>query len=296
MEILLGSALWGWTIDRAICFELLDQFYQRGYREIDGATNYPINKRPEDFRKSEKILSEWISAHGVTDLRIIMKIGSINNLKTPEHNLTESFILINLEDYRQMLGNNLHTLMIHWDNRDDRDAVAETFRALAEAREQDLKVGLSGIRHPELYADLNAGYAFDFRIQIKHNLLKSDYSRYAPFHGAKRFITYGLNAAGLKFDPADYRPRGSLQSRGGNPSNRPPLLSHLQNKIVAMQLSNEIRTFNQCGMLFAYHSPDVYGLLTAPSTPVQMRSTLDFYEKLSRQDYANLYEAMLELI
>ena len=83
-DLILGSAMWGWTLDAPAAFTLLDQFYAAGFRKIDGATNYPLNGVPTDFRGSENILAEWIKAHGVQDLEIIMKVGSISNQYSPE--------------------------------------------------------------------------------------------------------------------------------------------------------------------------------------------------------------------
>ena len=61
MEIMLGTALWGWTTPPTVCYQLLDHFYESGYRQVDAATNYPINKNPSDFRRGEKILAELLN-------------------------------------------------------------------------------------------------------------------------------------------------------------------------------------------------------------------------------------------
>ncbi len=95
--LILGTAMWGWTTPRETAFAMLDEWYSRGFREVDTATNYPIDRDPEHFRLAEKILLEWIAAHGVTDLEVMMKIGSVNNLRSPEHLLTKSFILMMLD-------------------------------------------------------------------------------------------------------------------------------------------------------------------------------------------------------
>jgi len=44
VQPLLGTAMWGWTVSRPVCFDLLDTFYAAGFRQIDAAVNYPINK------------------------------------------------------------------------------------------------------------------------------------------------------------------------------------------------------------------------------------------------------------
>ena len=297
-SLILGTAMWGWTTPRATCFQLLNHFYQEGYREVDGATNYPINKKTEDFRKAETLLQEWIKAHEVRDLKVMMKVGSINNLRTPENNLSKSFLLMLLDEYRNTFGTNLDTLMIHWDNRAEEKEIRESLEALAIARAQGLRIGLSGIRHPEIYARIQEDMGLEFRIQIKHNLLHSDYSRYQPFHGKAGFITYGINAGGVKLDPGEYSLESSLKARGGNIEQEHPFAGTLRSILAkANQTPGRpaVSTFNHCGMTFAYHSPDVSGILVGPSKQQQLEDSLDFYTALKTYDYRDLYQNLKDL-
>ena len=169
--LLLGTAMWGWTTSKQTAFTLLDEWYALGFREVDTATNYPIDKDPAHFRLAERILQEWIGANSITDLQVMMKIGSVNNLKTPEHILTKSFVLMLLDEYSYLFGSNLGTLMIHWDNRKNEADIRQTFEAFQVVEKQGIGLGLSGIRHPEIHAKINEDFGFDFRIQMKHNLL-----------------------------------------------------------------------------------------------------------------------------
>ncbi len=296
--LILGTAMWGWTTSREACFELLDRFYQQGFREVDGATNYPINKKPEDFRKAENILQEWINAHEVQDLRMMMKAGSINNLRTPDNNLTKSFLLMLLDEYRGIFGPNLYTFMIHWDNREEEKDIRESLEALAIVREEGLRAGLSGIKHPEVYARLNREFGIPFRIQIKHNLLYSDYPRYSAFHAKAGFITYGINAGGIKLDTGEYGESSSLKARGGNTETEPPFIRPLR-KIIEEANSNDNRppvsSFNHCGMAYAFHSPDIEGILLGPSRVDQLEDSLDFYASLKTYDYRDLYQSLKKL-
>ncbi len=290
--------MWGWTIPRETCFELLNHFHGQGFRDVDTATNYPINKQPDDFRKSETILLEWIKTHGVQDLQTTVKIGSINNLRSPEHNLNKSFILMNLDDYIQQFGSNFRLLMIHWDNRDAESEVLQTLEALDEARKRGLAIGLSGIRHPEIYKKLNESFQFDFHIQFKHNLLQSDYSKYEVFHGKRRFITYGINAGGLKLQTDEYRTDSSLKARGGNTEVEHAMAAPLRQILsAANQVENRPKLFNmnQIGMLYAYHSPDVESILIGPSKLSQLRDSLEFFQHLQSFDYSDVYEKIWHL-
>ncbi len=281
-SLLLGTAMWGWTISRQTAFALLDAFYREGLREVDAAVNYPINKNPADFRASENILIDWIQAHGISDLKITMKVGSLNNLRTPGHNLTKSFLLLNLDDYRYRLGANLDTFMIHWDNREDEALIGETLEALAVAREQGLRAGLSGIRRPDIYAKLNTlpEFNFDFRIQIKHNILQSDYARYAPFHGKRRFVAYGIHAGGIKLNPAEYRPDSSLRARGGDPENIPQAIARLREWMAA---DPGVPGFHRLAMIFAAFSPGMEGIIIGPSALEQLKQSIADWHSLDQE-------------
>lgn len=296
--LLLGSALWGWTVSKATAFQLLDTFYAHGFRQVDAATNYPINKNPADFRRSEEILLEWIRTHGVQDLQVMMKVGSLNNMFTPDNNLTKSFLLMNLDDYRARFGPNLHTFMIHWDNREDSAEVDESLQALDYARRQGLAIGLSGIRHPEIYKQLNKTYQFDFSIQIKHNLLQSAYEHYTPFHGRRRFITYGINAGGMKFSQTAYHEKSSLKVRGGDTTQIPEIVTQLQKALPSFNQFAErpdIQSFNHLSMCYAFHSPDIQGILLGCSRLEQLEDSIAFHRQMVEFDYQDVYLRLLSI-
>lgn len=296
--LLLGTAQWGWTTTRETAFELLDEWYGRGFREVDTATNYPIDKVPSHFRLAEHYIEEWINAHGVQDLRVMVKIGSVNNLRTPEHVLTESFILMMLDEYKWMFGANLSTLMVHWDNRDDAAAIEETLAGLGFVRKAGLGTGLSGIRHPEIYHRLNEAFGFDFSIQMKHNLLQSDYGRYAPFHGARRFIAYGINAGGLKLRAEEYTPQSTRKARGGELAAASGILPELEAVIAAANEKKnrpKLCAMYQLGLIFAYYHPDMAGILIGPSSPEQLKANIGFYQMLPEAKYGDVYAALQKI-
>jgi len=294
VQPLLGTAMWGWTVSRPVCFDLLDTFYAAGFRQIDAAVNYPINKKPDDFRAAEHILLEWIHAHGIQDLKITMKLGSLNNLRSPEHNLSKSFLLLNLDDYRYRLAENWDTLMIHWDNREEPEAITETMEALAVAREAGLRIGLSGIKRPDVYARLNAqaGFNFDFHIQIKHNFLQSDHARYGDFHGRRRFSAYGIHAGGLKPDVNDYRSDSSLKARGGDVQTLMPELEQWKQLI---EKQPRPLGFHEAAMMFAAAHPDMEGIVIGPSSPAQLLDTIATWKNLDTEACDILYSGYCRL-
>ncbi len=293
---ILGTAMWGWTTEKAVCFTLLDEFYARGFRRVDAATNYPINKQVADFRKAENILLEWIKTNGVNDLEVMMKVGSVNNLRTPEVILNKSFLLLSLDDYKGKFGHNLHNLTIHWDNRKAEAEILDTFDFLGIAHKEGLRLGLSGIRYPEIYARVNEQFAFDFDIQIKHNLLHSDYDRYKDFHGKRRFLAYGMNAGGIKLEQQFYTPSASLKARGwdGHSFEIVPKLKELL-KHYNKDNARPFTRFYECGLLFAMQHPEINGVLIGTSRLEQLQKTLDLMEEISSHDFSILYDSLVEL-
>ena len=294
-QLILGSAFWGWTLTHDQVFKLLDLYYEAGFRKVDAATNYPINKNPMDFRRSERLLQDWIIANQVKDLEVIMKVGSLNNRRTPDHNLSKSFLLMNLDDYLHRLGDNLKVFSLHWDNRNSPESITQTLEALQVAKEMGLRIGLSGIRYPELYAALNRVFQFDFLIQIKHNLLTSDYERYHTFHGKSRFIAYGINAGGVKFEISTYHDSSALKTRGRPIELGRSIAKAVKQLIQSWKLENEITQFNQCAMINAYHHPEIEGIIIGPSSLDQLKNTLEFYDRLKTGQYQVFYEALVRV-
>jgi aryl-alcohol dehydrogenase-like predicted oxidoreductase len=293
--LLLGTAMWGWTIPRSTCFSLLDVFYQSGFREVDTAVNYPINQRPEDFRAAEGILAEWIRVHGIKDLKVTMKVGSLNNLRTPEHNLSKSFLLMNLEDYRHRFGSNLDTFMIHWDNRSEEAEIRETMEALIKVRDFALRVGLSGIRFPDIYAQINSApdFGFDFRIQIKHNWMQSDYGRYLKFHGRRCFVAYGIMGGGLKIEQGAYSETSTWRVRGGDPGREPDAALRLR---LWKESNPDAPGLPELAMLFSAYSPDMEGILIGPSSVEQLGESIGVYRRLGDTINHKWYGAMISLM
>ncbi len=295
---ILGTAMWGWTTPKETCFQLLDYFYGKGFRQVDTATNYPINKKNDDFRKAEKILREWIVTHGITDLEIIVKTGSLNNQGGSEHNLTKSFLLLVLDEYEFLFHQNLHTFSIHWDNRSEHSEITDTFEAFRIAEGKGLKIGLSGVRHPDIYSKINETYDMKFRIQMKHNILYSDFARYAPLHSSGTFLTYGINAGGIKLDQNSLGENSSLKARGGSPAlsqKVTPALLEIIKKANRNENREAIQNMNQCGLCFAWHQEKVEGILLGTSQLEQLEDSLAFLKHLSEFDYSDLFSDLMEL-
>lgn len=288
----LGTAMWGWTLSRSVAFGQLDSWYAAGFRSVDTATNYPIDKDPAHFKGAEAMLADWIRAHGVRDLEVTVKVGSVDNLRTPACNLTPAFLRIMSLHYRRLFGENLHGLMVHWDNRDDAAAVRETVGTLASLQAEGSYIGLSGIRYPAVYAGCWEGMPPP-DIQVKHNVLHSDIERYRPWFPDSRYFVYGINGGGLKLSPAAYRPGGTWAARGLEPAAVAPVLERLERLVAEWQAGQDPRRFparlSEIGMLYAWYHPLVKGILFGASGVDQLERNIATYRRLADGDYRDIH-------
>lgn len=303
MTFLLGTAQWGWTLPHSEAFRLLDAWLKTGHRAIDCATNYPINRRPADFRAAEKILHEYVRAHGLHDLQVTMKIGSLDNLRSPDVNLSPSFVMMMGEEYLRLFGENLRCVMFHWDNRDDSAAIRDSLGSLAVLEKNyGLRPGLSGIAHPEAYARANTDLALGFDIQLKHNVFQSDYERYAPLLPPSRpspsqIYAYGINAGGVKLD-ADYRADSTYLARGGDPEKVAARLSKIRDLLpqwATAFVRPPVKTMNHIGLINVGLHPDISGTVLGLSSTAQLHETLDFWRNVEAFDYSDVWAALQKM-
>lgn len=296
-NLLLGTAMWGWTLSAKQCYSLLDQFYELGGRTVDCATNYPINKKGADFRAAEKILANWIKANAISDLEIMMKIGSVNNLFTPENNLSPSFLLLNADYYQTLFGKNLSCLMIHWDNRDQVQNIEQSLVVLLQLRESGLTIGLSGIKYPAVYREVLSKHDLPkLAIQCKHNLIYSDLDRYQPLHDYGNFIAYGINGGGVKLNKNNYSSQASLLARGGQHKQHSSLVQAINNCLLEFSKNAANRlvpnSMNQLGMLYAAYHPFITGILLGCSKEQQLLDSWEWAKMMDEYDYQDLYQTL----
>ena len=53
-----------------------------------------------------------------------------------------------------------------------------------------------------------------------------------------------------------------------------------------------VSTMNHCGMVFAYHHPEVSGILLGTSRPQQLADSINFFRAMQRYDYSDFYEQL----
>lgn len=268
----LGTALWGWTVEKGTCFELLDHFYARGLRFVDCATNYPINKDHGHFRAAEGILQAWISLNQVRDLKVIMKVGSTTNLGGPEINLRPSFLRLSADYYRTLLGPNLETLMIHWDHRVNDIDVEETASCLAELDQEGLRIGLSGLKYPDKYKILVDTLKTPPYLEVKHNYFSSQYPHYVALHGSVRCLVYGANAGGVSLQNR-YAATSSFEQRGLQHHDFEEKLALIKETLG--NVADPDKAFRKFLVEFAVSEPWAHGIIIGPSTVEQLQESLE---------------------
>lgn len=116
MPLVLGGNVFGWTIDEAQSFAVLDAFVDHGFNAIDTADCYsawaPGNKGGE----SETIIGSWLKARpGMRDkVTIFTKVGSITG-GPHEGGLTEAYMLPACERSLSRLGiDEIDLYFAHW--------------------------------------------------------------------------------------------------------------------------------------------------------------------------------------
>lgn len=71
-----GGNVFGWTIDQAQSFTLLDAFVDAGFNFVDTADVYSVWKPGNEGGESEKIIGEWLKQSGKRDKVVIAtKVG-----------------------------------------------------------------------------------------------------------------------------------------------------------------------------------------------------------------------------
>lgn len=281
-EICLGTAMWGWSVDKITAFSILDCFYDYGGRYVDTANNYPLNGIASDYQKSILYISEWCTSRNVCDLFITCKIGSVTNLNTPENNLNSKILHEQLCWLLSVFKSNLGCVMIHWDDRDDLSQIKDTLSISNLLLNEGVELGLSGIKCPEVYASaLYESNILDVNIQVKHNFASSSLSHYRSLSIFKPKIwAYGISVSGLKLSESEYKDNSYVSLVRGSDYHRHMLTEALCVALNEVILINDtIDNIYQIGVAYSQEDKDLHGFIVAPSTLEQMSNITDFLTK-----------------
>lgn len=286
-KLVLGTALWGWGIDRREAYQLLEHFLQSGGNIVDTATNYPINKQKEDFGLAVSWMADWVQQHGDTNLALIVKIGSRDNMGSPDVNLTPANIERAANTLKSQFGNALSCISIHWDNRADEDhqrvAIAQTVDAMSKLEQAGFSIGLSGIKYPELYFKADPTLAEKWIIQVKENFMtRAAREAYQTWFPKAKYLAYGINLGGLKIEAP--KTNSSIDLRQ---INIPPLLTERLGHFLDSDHRFEPRpmTLNELALASSYVNPALSGVVIGPRNLEQLKNTLAYWKAL--EEHAN---------
>lgn len=286
-KLVLGTALWGWGIERREAYQLLEHFLQSGGSIVDTATNYPINKHKEDFGLAVSWMADWVQQHGDSSLELIVKIGSRDNMGSPDVNLTPDHIERAADTLKNQFANALSCISIHWDNRADAEhqmaAIAQTVETMSKLEQAGLSIGLSGIKYPQLYFKADPALAEKWIIQVKENFMtRAAREAYQTWFPKARYLAYGINLGGLKIEAP--KTNSSIELRQ---INIPQLLTERLGHFLNSDHGFEPRpmTLNELALAASYVNPALSGVVIGPRNVQQLENTLAYWESL--KEHAN---------
>lgn len=298
-KLILGTALWGWKVNKLECFRMLDILHERtGNALVDTAINYPINKNKSDFGKANLWLKEWLKINTGKDLKIIQKVGSLDNTGNPNCDLTSQSIIKSYRDWSQYFRNSLFSIGVHWDNRLNNELIYDTLSALSEIKDSGFKICLSGIKFPKIYKNCSNGFLDDCMIQVKENIASNkarmEYEKYFP---NAKYIAYGINMGGLK--KSKVQPDSSLTLRN---QHIPTEISQSLEQLLGEMESTifDAHSYNDLALLFSFSNPKLDSVIVGPSNENQLIETLDFWAKLANLpdtvDFLSVYCQMKDYV
>ena len=283
-SLCLGTAMWGWSVDKVTAFSLADYYYESGGRYFDTAYNYPINGNIDDFMLSPLYLAEWIELNGICDIKVTFKVGSTSNTLSSQNDLTSDYLLAQIEWARENYGDNLCCIMLHWDNRQDQNEIRETLSILDVVYNHGYEFGLSGIKHPEVYRNnMESSCNKELNIQIKHNFIHDGIRHYENLQPlSPRYWAYGISVSGLKMTEEDYDKNSYVSLVRGDQYHKgimSPKLKEILSNII--KDSNSIESIYHIAIAYIEQEERLYGYLVAPSTLQQMK---DIFSYVNRTD------------
>ncbi|TCZ74863.1 aldo/keto reductase [Flaviaesturariibacter aridisoli] len=128
--IALGTNVFGWTIDEARSFRILDAFVDAGFNLIDTADVYSTWKPGNSGGESETIIGRWLRQSGKRD-RIVLATKVGGDMGQGGKSLKKEYIHRAVEDsLRRLQTDHIDLYQAHWD--DETLSVGEPIEAFAE--------------------------------------------------------------------------------------------------------------------------------------------------------------------
>ena len=276
INLIFGTGQWHPGMGKYDFYKLLDTFYENGFKYIETATSYPICGDMQYFRQTEKLISDWIKRHKTNDIKIIVRVGEINNsLKDIKLNLTFSYILMLVDNYLNLFKDNLDSIIIAADDRSKKAEIIKTLEALIICHEEyGLNIGISQIKNQGLYYKILKELKFKPKIIVK-DYFSSVAKDYMPFlKDNYEFIIDALN-----FYQPVYKSKISK------------LLNWCKNNNFG-----ELTTIDHINILFCCYSDSVSGYITNPSTNEELSENILVLGRFNLKNFNEVYNKLMEIL
>lgn len=277
-HLCLGTALWGWIGADVDCYGVLDEFYQNGYRYLDTATIYPIDKNEASCGKSLDIIADWTKANGVSDLKAIVKLGGVNNLGSSENDFSKEFLKSENEKIYNLLGKNYYCSMIHWDNERSQELVEQNCENLKQENRAS-HLGLSGIKDWDKYLDK---FSEELYLEVKNNILFDGVGTIPLRDREDKVFVYGTSVSGLKLDKNDYQ-SGSYVGLARDNDFHDQQIGKINSESIRdyFEKSRVVNSFYHLGIMLNESHNNVDGIIVGPRTRDQLNDILSFRDQLT---------------
>ena len=132
--LMFGGNVFGWTIDEATSFRLLDALIAAGFNAIDTADVYSVWVRGHQGGESETVIGNWLKRRGRrNDVIIATKLGS--QMGSGDRGLSRAWIMKEVDASLRRLQTD--TIDLYQAHRDDPDTPQEeTAQAFADLVKQ----------------------------------------------------------------------------------------------------------------------------------------------------------------
>lgn len=174
----LGGNVFGWTIDEATSFKILDAFAAAGFNFVDTADVYSRWAPGNQGGESETVIGKWMKRRGNRDKMIVAtKVGG--DMGQGKKDISRRWIMTEVENsLRRLQTDYIDLYQTHWDVEDT--PVEETLGAYAElVRAGKVRaIGASNFSPARLRASLEAsvrqGYPRYETFQPHYNLIERE--------------------------------------------------------------------------------------------------------------------------
>ena len=271
-DVVLGTAMWGWSLQNQLdAWKLLDYFIEKGFSLVDTAINYPIDGNSEHMGLALNWLKTWSKANP-KQLKLMVKLGSINNAGTPDADLRSEVLINQTQQLLNDFEESLWGIAVHWDNRNSQSDVDDTIYALRYISDCGLRIGLSGISHPDLYYQKVQSFQAPIILQVKENLFdKHIRAQYTKYFKRTTFWAYGINFGGLSLTGGKQETFSKRNIQVSDSIRK--LLSEVMssNDLAYLQLKNNY----DLSLIEAITNPALGGLILGSRTVDQLKQSID---------------------